>query len=99
MYASTYEVNNPGVMIKSMTDKHTYPRVKKNKFANAKLLSQRFTEELKLGGNFRLRDFLEKVREDYVLAPSKCQVYKAKRKVGLIFEGSLASQYAKLWDC
>ncbi|KAL5562042.1 hypothetical protein UlMin_031789 [Ulmus minor] len=77
---------------------HSFPRVQKNKLANANWLSERFTEELRPGGNFRLGDFLGKVKQEYVLTPSKSQVYRAKRKAGLLIEGSLASQYGKLWD-
>ena len=47
---------------------------------------------------FKMFDFLGKVREDYVCQPSRTQVYRAKRKAGLLIERSLASQYAKLWD-
>ncbi|KAK0572242.1 hypothetical protein LWI29_028414 [Acer saccharum] len=43
-------------------------------------------------------DFLGKVRKDYVCQSSKAQVYRAKRKASLLIEGSLATQYAKLWD-
>ncbi|KAL5549696.1 hypothetical protein UlMin_004927 [Ulmus minor] len=39
-----------------------------------------------------------KVRKDYVLAPSKGQIYRAKRKVEQIVEGSLVAQYAKIRD-
>ncbi|KAL5578836.1 hypothetical protein UlMin_011278 [Ulmus minor] len=98
VYASTFEVNNPGLMIRSLTNMHSCPRVQKNKLANANWLSKKFTEELRPGGNFRLGDFLGKVKQEYVLAPSKNQVYRAKRKAGLLIEGTLASQYDKLWD-
>ena len=96
VYASTFEVNNPSLMIRSLTDMHSCPTVQKNKLANANWLSERFTEELWPGGNFHLGDFLGKVREEYVLAHSKSQVYRAKRKAGLLIESSLASQFGKL---
>ena len=57
-----------------------------------------FIEEIKPGGKFRMRDFLGKIRKDYILSPSKSQVQKDKKKTGLIIEGNMASYYAKLWD-
>ncbi|KAK3184566.1 hypothetical protein Dsin_031852 [Dipteronia sinensis] len=39
-----------------------------------------------------------KVWKDYICQPSKVQVYRVKRKTSILIEGSLATQYAKLWD-
>ncbi|KAI9156201.1 hypothetical protein LWI28_002101 [Acer negundo] len=98
IWASCYEKNNHVLMIKTLNDKHTCPRVQKNRLANSAWLAKRYTEALRPRKEFNMFDFLGKVRKDYVCQPSKAQVYRAKRKAGLLIEGSLATQYAKLWD-
>ncbi|KAK0607472.1 hypothetical protein LWI29_015595 [Acer saccharum] len=98
IWASCYEKNSPSSMIKTLNDKHTCPRVQKNRLANSTWLAKRYTEDLRPGKEFKMFDFLGNVRKDYVCQPSKTQVYRAKRKAGLLTEGSLATQYAKLWD-
>ncbi|KAK3198889.1 hypothetical protein Dsin_022304 [Dipteronia sinensis] len=57
-----------------------------------------YTKAIKPGGNFNFGDFIGKVRKDYILAPSRSQVYRAKNKVGEIIQGSLYEQYGKLRD-
>ncbi|KAK3230459.1 hypothetical protein Dsin_002340 [Dipteronia sinensis] len=85
-------------MIKTLNDKHTCPRSNKNRHANSAWLSRRYTNQLRPGGNFKMSDFLGQLRKDYVVQPSRSQVYRAKLKAGEIIEGSLSTQYAKLWD-
>ncbi|KAK2640661.1 hypothetical protein Ddye_028456 [Dipteronia dyeriana] len=85
-------------MIKTLNDKHTCPRVQKNRLANSTWLAKRYTKALRPGKEFKMFDLLGKVWKDYVCQPLKAQVYRAKRKAGLLIEGSLATQYAKLWD-
>ncbi|KAK0573793.1 hypothetical protein LWI29_013610 [Acer saccharum] len=60
--------------------------------------NQKYTKALKPGGNFNFGDFMGKVRKDYILAPSRSQVYQAKNKAGEIIQGSLYAQYGKLRD-
>ena len=60
-------------------------------------MAKRYTESL-IPGEFKMFKFMGKIRKYYIIAPSKSQVYNAKRKAGVIIEGSLASQYAKLRD-
>ncbi|KAK3211005.1 hypothetical protein Dsin_015711 [Dipteronia sinensis] len=98
IWTSCYEKNSPSLMIKTLNDKHTCPRVQKNRLTNSAWLTKRYTEALRPGKEFKMFDFLGKVRKDYVCQPSKAQVYRAKRKAGLLKEGILATQYAKLWD-
>ncbi|KAK3224560.1 hypothetical protein Dsin_011585 [Dipteronia sinensis] len=85
-------------MIKTLNDKHTCPRSNKNRHANSAWLSRRYTNQLRRGGNFKMSHFLSQLRKDYVEQPSRSQVYRAKLKAGEIIEGSLSTQYAKLWD-
>ncbi|KAI9192607.1 hypothetical protein LWI28_025396 [Acer negundo] len=98
VWASCYEKNSTTLMIKTLNDKHTCPRVQKNRLTNFAWLAKRYMEALRLRKEFKMFDFLGKVQKDYVCQPSKAQVYRAKRKIGLIIEGSLTTQYAKLWD-
>ncbi|KAK0585483.1 hypothetical protein LWI29_029189 [Acer saccharum] len=84
-------------MIKTLNDKHTCPRINKNRHANSGWLSRRYTKELRHGGNFKMSDVLGQVRKDFVVQPSKTQVYRAKLMAGELIEGSLSSQYSKLW--
>ncbi|KAK2652917.1 hypothetical protein Ddye_012773 [Dipteronia dyeriana] len=96
IWASCYEKNSPALMIQTLNDKHTCPRVQKNRLANSTWLAKRYTEALRPGKEFKMFDFLGKVRKVYLCQPSKAQVYRAKRKAGLLIEESLATQYAKL---
>ncbi|KAI9180982.1 hypothetical protein LWI28_009981 [Acer negundo] len=93
-----YEKNSDAFMIKTLNHKHTCSRINKNRHANSAWLSKRYTKELRLGGNFKMSDFLGQVGKDFVVQPSRTQVYKAKLKAGEIIEGSLSTQYSKLWD-
>ncbi|KAK0571308.1 hypothetical protein LWI29_013964 [Acer saccharum] len=57
-----------------------------------------YTKALKPSGNFNFGDFMGKVRKDYILAPFRSQVYRAKNKAGEMIQGSLYAQYGKLRD-
>ncbi|KAK0577159.1 hypothetical protein LWI29_028744 [Acer saccharum] len=45
-----------------------------------------------------MSDFLGQVMKDFVVQPSRNQVYRAKLKAGEIVECSISTQYVKLWD-
>ena len=98
IWASKYDKNSDAFMIKTLNEKHTCPRINKNRHANSGWLSRRYTKELRHGGNFKMSDFLGQVRKDFVVQPSRTQVYRAKLMAGELIEGSLSSQYSKLWD-
>ena len=85
-------------MIKTLNDYHTCPRLQKNCHANYSWLSNKYTYALRPGKEFKMFEFMQKVRKDFVLAPTRSQVYRAKRKAEILVQGSLATQYAKLWD-
>ncbi|KAK0585213.1 hypothetical protein LWI29_024743 [Acer saccharum] len=87
IWALKYEKNSDAFMIKTLNDKHTCPRINKNRHANSGWLSRRYTKELRHGGNFKISDFLGQVRKDFVVQPSKTQVYRAKLMAGELIEG------------
>ena len=91
IWASKYEKNSDSLMLKSMNDTHRCPRKQKNRCANSNWLSKRYTDQLGPGAGFKMSQFMGKVRKDYVLAPSKGQIYRTKRKAEQIVEGSLVA--------
>ncbi|KAK0582394.1 hypothetical protein LWI29_025116 [Acer saccharum] len=98
VWGSRYEKDTTSFLLKTLNDNHTCHRIQKNRLANACWLSKRYTKALKPGGNFNFGDFMGKVRKDYILAPSRSQVYRAKNKAGEIIQGNLYAQYGKLRD-
>ncbi|KAK3213272.1 hypothetical protein Dsin_017978 [Dipteronia sinensis] len=49
-------------------------------------------------GTLDIRALRGQLTKDFVIQPSRSQVYKAKLKACEIIEGSLSTQYEKLWD-
>ena len=99
VWASTnYERNNSSLMIKTLNDHHTCPRLQKNHHANSSWLSKKYIYALRPRKEFKMFEFMQKVRKDFFLAPTRIQVYRAKRKAEILYQGSLATQYTKLWD-
>ncbi|KAK2635005.1 hypothetical protein Ddye_029797 [Dipteronia dyeriana] len=86
IWASKYERNSCAFMIKTLNDKHTCPRINKNRHANSAWLFRRYTNELRHGGNLKMSEFLGQLRKDYVVQPLRSQVYRAKLKAGEIIE-------------
>ncbi|KAK2640337.1 hypothetical protein Ddye_028132 [Dipteronia dyeriana] len=88
VWGSRYDKDTTSFLLKILNDNHTCHRVKKNRLANACWLSKRYTKALIPGGNINFGDFIGKVRNDYILAPSRSQVYQTKNKAGEITQGS-----------
>ncbi|KAK2663457.1 hypothetical protein Ddye_002031 [Dipteronia dyeriana] len=58
IWASCYAKNSPALMIKTLNDKHTCPRVQKNQLSNSTWLAKRYTEALRPEKEFKIFDFL-----------------------------------------
>ncbi|KAK2656344.1 hypothetical protein Ddye_009396 [Dipteronia dyeriana] len=74
IWASCYEKNSPTLMIKTLNDKHTFPRVYKNLLANSTWLAKRNMEALRPGKEFKMFDFLEQWSKSHFRDWSKCDM-------------------------